>query len=116
MILDPDDALFIENERCVQFPPVLERGGQDTNWHLVAARRADKLRPPRPRIEHGDALDRIMQDSVDGLRAIADQIAETKDVLVVGFGGQNRLQGNPIGMNIRNDENLHALTRRSFTK
>ena len=56
----------------------------------------------------GDAFDRV--------RAIVDQIAETKDVLVVGFGGQNCLQGNPIGMNIRNDENLHALTRRSFTK
>ena len=48
MVIDPDDALFIENERCVQFPPVLERGGQDTNWHLVTARRSDKLRPPRP--------------------------------------------------------------------
>ena len=49
-------------------------------------------------------------DAFDRLRAIVDQIAETKDVLVVGFGGENCLQGNPIGMNIRNDENLHALT------
>ena len=56
MVLDPDDALFIENERCVQFSPVLERGGQNTNWHLVTARRADKLRPPRPRVETGMLL------------------------------------------------------------
>ena len=72
MVLDPDDALFIENERCLQFPPVLERGGQDTNWHLVAARRADKLRPPRPHIEHGDALDRIMQACTERRKIIAE--------------------------------------------
>ena len=72
MVIDPDDALFIENERCVQFPPLLERGGQDTNWHLVTARRADKLRPPRPRVEHGDALDRIMQPCTERGKIIAE--------------------------------------------
>jgi hypothetical protein len=60
-LLDPGDDLFFENERCVQSASVLERGGQDTNWHVVAARSADKLRTPGPRLEHGDALDRIMQ-------------------------------------------------------
>ena len=69
MVLDPDDALFIENERCVQFALVLKRGGLNTNWHLVAARRADKLRPSRPRVEHGDALDRIMQALQSGVRS-----------------------------------------------
>ena len=54
----------------------LERGGQDTNWHLVAARRADKLRPPRPRIEHGDALDRIMQAGTERREIIAKQLAD----------------------------------------
>jgi hypothetical protein len=77
MVLDPDDSLFIENEGCIQFASVPERGGQDTNWHLIAARRGDKLRPPRSRVEHGGggpmtpheamacgtvpSLDRIMQ-------------------------------------------------------
>jgi hypothetical protein len=79
MVVDPDDALFIEYERCVQFASVLERGGQYTNWHLVAARRADKLRPPRPRVEHGDALDRIMQACTERGKIIAEQLADVAD-------------------------------------
>jgi hypothetical protein len=79
MVVDPDDALFIENERCVQFASVLDSGGQDTNWHLVAAWRADKLRPPRPRVEHGDALDRIMQACTERRKIIAEELAEVAD-------------------------------------
>ena len=33
--------------------------------------------------------------------------------LAVGFGGENCLQSNPICMNVRNDENLHAVPRRA---
>ena len=57
MELDPDDAVFVDNERCVQFSPFLEGGGRDTNRRLVSTRSTDELRPPRLRVEHGDALD-----------------------------------------------------------
>ena len=50
----------------------------------------------------------------DGLRTIVNQITETQDVLAVGFGGENRLQSSPIGMDVRNDEKLHAPGRGTF--
>ena len=78
MKLDSDDAVFVENERCVQFSSFLEGGG-DTNRHLVSTRSTDELRPPRLRVEHGDALSRIVQPCTERRKIIAEELADVAD-------------------------------------
>jgi hypothetical protein len=59
--LDSDDALLGEREDCrglMRFPAA---ANPDTNWHLVAPRRADESRPSRLPIDDRYPLHGVVQ-------------------------------------------------------